>query len=244
MTRYCPNCGAEIMGTANFCAYCGSRLSESATALSLMNKAVSVSAKEDNYNVVLISNGTCDKTTTGDVLEDIFGYTDAESTKLVSMAPVVVGENLTAEEAATVAQVLTEYGIQVSVTDDSDQYVDLSSKATASLFDNSGNLLAGAAAIIGALTVANRIKSYRRYKKPSLLERLFHLGFNRKPPVYHRNFRRPIHEPVPAPVRRTIRKPAPESVWHHSNFDGQRQMPARNNPQGRGHDSRRGGRGR
>ncbi len=224
MTSYCPNCGAEVSGSANFCTYCGSRLTETSTAISLLNKAVSTSVKEDNYNLVLISNGTCDKTTAGDILEDIFGYTDAESGKLIKMAPVVVGENLTAEEAATAAQLLTEYGIEVSITDDADQYVDLTSKANTSLFDNNGNLLAGAAAIIGALTVANRITSYRRYKKPSLLERLFHLNFNKKPPVYHRNFRRPIYEPAPAPARKTIRKPVTPPVHHHS-FSGRTVQP-------------------
>ena len=124
------------------------------------------------------------------------------------MAPVVVGERLTASEAQTVAQLFSEYGVQVSITNQEDQYVDLASNATTSVFDNNGGLLAGAAAIIGALTVANRIKSYRRYKKPSLLERLFRLSYKPNPPAYQRNFR-PRLEPTPVAPRRTIRKSPP-----------------------------------
>lgn len=207
---FCTNCGAELTGNANFCSYCGQPLTETTTSISLLNKAVSTANASDQYNLVLISNGSCDKTTAGDLLEDVFGYTDVESANLVSMAPVIIGENLTATEAQTVAQLFTEYGIQVSITNQKDQYVDLTPNANTSVFDNSGKLLAGAAAIIGALTVTNRIKSYRKYKKPTLLERLFRLNYTPKAPAYHRNFR-PRIEPAPAMPRKTIRKsPATE----------------------------------
>ena len=187
---YCKNCGAEITG-GNFCSYCGHALTEATPSVSLLNKAVSTANDNNQYSLVLVSCGTCSKVMTGDLLEDIFGYTDAESTNLVNMAPVVVGERLNASEARTVAQLLTEYGVQVSITNQQDQYVDMTSNATASIFDTAGNLLAGAASIIGALTVSNRIRSYRRYKKPSLLERIFHIGYQPKPPAYQRNFRPP-----------------------------------------------------
>ena len=204
---YCGNCGAELTAQSNFCPYCGSAVSKTTTSISLLNKAASTARSTNVYNLVLVSRGSCDAITAGDLLEDVFGYTDSESGNLVSMAPVVVGENLTAQEAATVAQMYTEYGMQVSITDQQDQYVDLTSKATSSIFDSGGNLLAGAAAIIGALTVANRISSYRRYKKPSLLERLFRISYQPTPPVYRRSFRPRLQTP-PAEPRRTIRKPA------------------------------------
>ena len=203
---YCGNCGAELSTTTNFCPYCGSRLQNATTSISLFDKAASTAQSTNQYNLVLVSRGSCDAVTAGDLLEDVFGYTDAESGNLVKMAPVIVGENLTAEEAATVAQMYTEYGMQVSITDRQDQYVDLTDKATTSIFDSSGGLLAGAAAIIGALTVANRISSYRRFKKPSLLERLFHVRYKPAPPVYRRRFR-PHLDPKPIEPRRTIRRP-------------------------------------
>jgi len=204
---YCTNCGAELSAQTNFCPYCGAALANATTSLSLLNKAAEAATASNEYSLVLVSTGSCNTVTAGDILEDIFGYTDAESTNLIRMAPVVVGENLTVDEAATVAQMLTEYGMEVSVTDRNDKYVDLTDNAVASVFDAGGNLLAKAAAIIGALTVANRITTYRRYKKPSLLERLFRLNYQPKPPVYKRSFR-PILSPSPLTPRRTIRKPA------------------------------------
>ena len=205
---YCSNCGAEVTG-GNFCPYCGKALTETTASISLMSKAVSTANLTDQYSLVLVSCGTCSKIMTGDLLEDVFGYTDAESTNLVNMAPVVVGERLNANEAQTVAQLFTEYGVQVSVTNQKDQYVDLTSNATTSLFDKAGNLLASAAAVIGALTVSNRIRSYRRYKKPSLLERIFHIRYKPDPPVYQRTFR-PRLNTAPMEPRRTIRKTPPQ----------------------------------
>ncbi len=214
---YCKNCGAEV-NDGNFCPYCGQALKETTASISLLNKAVSTANLTDEYNLVLVSCGSCSKTMTGDLLEDVFGYTDAESTSLVNMAPVAVGERLNASEAETVAQLFTEYGVQVSITNQQDQYVDLTDNATTSIFDKAGNLLAGAAAIIGALTVSNRIRSYRRYKKPSLLERLFHISYKPNPPAYQRNFR-PRLNPDPAEPRRAIRK-APLQQHHTNRVSG------------------------
>lgn len=210
---YCKNCGAEITG-GNFCSYCGQALTETTASISLMNKAVTTANLDNQYSLVLVSCGTCSKVTTGDLLEDVFGYIDAESTNLVNMAPVVVGERLNAAEARTVAQLFTEYGVQVSITNQQDQYVDLTDNTSSSIFDTAGNLLAGAAAVIGALTVSNRIRSYRRYKKPSLLERIFHINYKPQPPVYQRSFR-PRLNPTPAEPRKTIRKTPPQQQFHH-----------------------------
>lgn len=211
---YCKNCGAEVNG-GNFCSYCGQPLTETTPSISLMNKAVSTANSDNQYSLVLVSCGTCSKVMTGDLLEDVFGYTDAESTNLVNMAPVVVGERLNAREAQTVAQLLTEYGVQVSITNQQDQYVDLTANATSSVFDKAGNLLSGAAAIIGALTVSNRIRSYRRFKKPSLLERLFRLCYNPAPPVYQRSFR-PRLSVTPMEPRHTIRKTPPQPRFNQA----------------------------
>ncbi|MBQ5343081.1 MAG: zinc ribbon domain-containing protein [Oscillospiraceae bacterium] len=206
---YCGNCGAELTEQTNFCPYCGSRLQNATPSMSLYNKASSAARSTNVYNLVLVSTGTLDRISAGDLLEDVFGYTDEESSNLISMMPVVVGENLTSQEATTVAQMFTEYGMEVSITDKEDKYVDLTGNAKTSVFDSAGKLLSSAAAIIGALTVANRITTYRRYKRPSLIERLFRIAYKPYPPVYRRYFRPYIVTPKPAPPRRTIRKPAP-----------------------------------
>ena len=86
--------------------------------------------------------------------------------------------------------------------------MDPTSQATTSVFDNNGNLLAGAAAIIGVLTAANRIRSYRRFKKPSLPQRLFRLNYEPQPLSYRRSFR-PYLNPASAGPCRTIRKSPP-----------------------------------
>jgi len=219
-SMFCKNCGAEVSG-GNFCTYCGQALTDTTSSISLLNKAVSTAADTNQYNLVLVSCGTCNRIQTGDLLEDIFGYTDTESTNLINMAPVVVGERLTAREAQTVAQLLTEYGVQVSITNQSDQYVDLTDNACTSVFDSAGNLLSSVAAVIGALTVGNRIRSYRRYKKPSLLERIFNIGYKPEPPKYRRNFRPPVNNPAPPEPRRTIRTPVrPSNSMSHHGFGG------------------------
>ena len=120
---FCGNCGAPLTEETNFCPYCGAALKTRTSSISLLNKASSTAKATNVYNLVLVSTGTCDATMAGDLLEDVFGYTDAESANLVRMVPVIVGENLTAEEAATVAQMYTEYGMEVSITDKEDKYV-------------------------------------------------------------------------------------------------------------------------
>ncbi len=242
---YCKNCGAEING-GNFCSCCGQAITETTPSLSLINKAVSTANAGDQYSLVLISCGSCSRTTTGDLLEDVFGYTDAESTNLVNMAPVVVGERMNASEAGTVAQLLTEYGVQVSIVNQDDQYVDLTSQATTSVFDSAGNLLSGIASVIGALTVSNRIRNYRRFKKPSLLERLFHIRYEPRPPVYHRSFR-PRLDPQPAEPRRVIRKaPQPVRTVHRgggNEFGGRGRQAGHGNPGSHGVPGGQGDRG-
>ena len=126
---------------------------------------------------------------TGDLLEDIFGYSDSESKKLLSMVPVEVGKDMTEEEASYVAQMFSEYGIEVSVVNEDDEYVDLSKNAVKSIFNSDGSLILAAAAVIGALSAANRVTSYRRHEKPSLLTRLFKTLFKPKQPRHTRRFR-------------------------------------------------------
>ena len=71
----------------------------------------------------------------------------------------------------------------------------LSKNASGSLFDVDGSLLAKAAAVIGALTIANRVTSYKTIKKPSLLERIFRPLFQPRLKTHYvpvRTHRKPV----------------------------------------------------
>ncbi len=174
---FCPNCGKEIIQIVNFCPFCGYSLQESpSTAVSLTSSSVS----SGTYGLVLVSCGTCSESVTADLLEDIFGYSDSYAKNLIREAPVEIGQKMSESEASYVAQVFSEYGIEVSVINENDEYIDLSKNAVSSIFNSDGSLIAAAAAMIGALSVANRVTSYRRFKKPSLITRIFKTLFTKK----------------------------------------------------------------
>ncbi len=189
---FCPNCGKEIIQIVNFCPFCGYSLQESpSTAVSLTSSSVS----SGTYGLVLVSCGTCSESVTADLLEDIFGYSDSYAKNLIREAPVEIGQKMSESEASYVAQVFSEYGIEVSVINENDEYIDLSKNSVSSIFNSDGSLIAAAAAVIGALSVANRVTSYRRFKKPSLITRIFKTLFTPTPPKHVRRFR-----PAPKPA--------------------------------------------
>jgi len=196
---YCPNCGKEITGSANFCPSCGQKLTDSTTALVESSKLVSVSDSDQKYGLILVDEGDCEKSVVGDLLEDVFGYSSSEADRLVAKAPVEIATGLTEEEAAVVAQMFAEYGIEVSIHDEDEKLVDLSSKAVKSVFNTDGTLIASAVAVIASLTALNRVSSYKRYKKPSLLERIFRPLFTPAKPTHVRRVR-PKIEREPEPV--------------------------------------------
>lgn len=174
---YCPYCGAELV-------------SGTGTALTLS------SAKAGGeYRLILVSRGTSTQTKTIDLLTDLLGYTETMAEDLYENAPVEIAEGLSAEQAKCLAQAFTEYGIEVSVCDPYGT-VTLQNSSGTSLFSSDGNLLASAAAILATITALNRVNSFRRYSRPSLLERLFRLAFRPKEPPRHIRRRIPkyIHE--------------------------------------------------
>lgn len=192
---YCSNCGKEIASNARFCSWCGTALNETGNAVSIYNDT-------NEYQLILVSRGSCDVSTLNNLLCDVFGYTASESSSLISSIPVQIAQNLNEEEASVVAQMFCEYGADVTVLDENQTYADLSKNASRSIFGTDGSLLATAAAVIGALTIANRVTSYKTIKKPSLLERIF----------------RPLFQPKPrkqyVPVRRHTR-PEPRKPEYH-----------------------------
>ena len=117
-----------------------------------------------------------------------------------------ISDNLSFLQPRTLAQAFYEYGCQVSIVDTNGDHIDVSEKATSSVYDNDGILITKAAAIIGALTLVNRVTSYRRYKKMSLLGRLFvprYVPVPPKPKYYYKSIFSPIRklEPIFHPAK-------------------------------------------
>lgn len=221
---YCPNCGAEIANGINFCPYCGTALT-SATALTT---TVSSITPANEYQLILVSRGTCDTSTLKSLLSDVFNYSSAEASSLVNNMPVQIAQNLSEEEASVIAQMFSEYGAEITVLDEKQTYVDLSKNASQSLFNMDGSLIAKAAAVIGALTIANKVTSYRTIRKPSLLERIFRPMFTPKPPKRYVPVQR--HEPPrvtkPKPVyRNTMERQQRPVTGHHGGPNGRMKGP-------------------
>ncbi len=208
---YCPDCGAEIQSGINFCPYCG-------TALNTAIPAVYETKSAKEYQIILVLKGTCEKSVLRDILSDVFGYSDAETSSLVSNIPVQIAQNLSDEEAAVIAQMFAEYGAEVTVLDENQVYVDLTDRSSSSIFNADGSLLAKAAAVIGALTIVNRVTSYRTVRKPSLLERIFRPLFTPKTPGRYVPMR-PKRQPVMTkPIYRNTMEHRQKPVTGH--FDG------------------------
>ena len=206
---YCQNCGASIASNANFCPNCGK--SVTTTALSTSYNTTIASSGNGDYRLVLVDNGSCTKNNTEELLCDLLGYNEEDADRFVEYAPVEVADNLSELQARTLAQVFTEYGCQMLVMDDQGDIVDIDDKADSSVFDLDGNLLAKAAAIIAGLTLLNKVTSYRRYKKPSLLERIFKPRYKVVPPKPRRY--RPIPPKKPSVLEMLLKpKPAPKPV--------------------------------
>ncbi|MBO4885826.1 MAG: zinc ribbon domain-containing protein, partial [Clostridia bacterium] len=195
---YCTNCGALLASGVNFCPNCGQAV-----------PVVTTGNVRSDYQVVLLSRGTCTKSVAVDILSDLLGYTDAEATQIINNVPMATAIDLTAVQAQYVAQAMSEYGMEVAVYN-ANGYVDMTTNATTSVFDNSGSFLSSVAAVLTGITIGNRISRYERWAKPAPV--VFRPTYRRTVPLTtYRRYRtvaapRPVVAPPrPAPVSR----PAP-----------------------------------
>ena len=200
--KYCTYCGSAMEDEANYCPNCGGEAYDAGA-----EKPV-VAEPEDldvGYRVVLFSRGSCSLKTTKEVLCDLLGYTTATVEDLLDNMPVEVADELTELQAVTIAQVLAEYGMEITIVDENNNYVDLSSKAKTSVFDSSGSMLDSTLRTLATLSALNRVHRYRRYRRPSLLSLLFMPSYVRPRPVH---VRRHINLD-PEPRRRIVIQPKP-----------------------------------
>ena len=196
---FCPHCGTQVAQSANFCPNCGKNLA-TASAGTVVSPTVASGVNSvytgDGYAVMLVSVGTATAAVAADLISDTCGYTDAEALVLVGNAPTLIAQNLTRQQAVYLSQCMTEYGLEAAIFDRTGNITLQSDVDT--VFDANGSFLAGVAATLGLVGVANRIGgAVRRWT------------FNTRPVVYAPT--RPVRRP---PIRRQVIRRAPAPVPH------------------------------
>lgn len=198
---FCSHCGGQLQPDAQFCPYCGQAVAPIAAA---PVTPVMPAAGVQDYSLVLVSTGSCPRSSADDVLEDVLGYSNAESNALVRAVPTQIAQGLNMQQAQYIAQALTEYGMQVAVYNGMNA-VDLGQYATGPVFNSDGTFAAGVVAALATLGAVNRIRSFTRWAHPSPLLGLFTPRYRAPAPPRHvRRPRRPAPAPAPAPSPRPM----------------------------------------
>ena len=209
---FCTHCGSEILPGAQFCTACGAPVEAPVSSVPAVD---SIPVNDPNYNyvpadygVVLYSIGTCARRYADDVLEDILGYTKAEARQLIRVLPTQIAQYLTREQAQYIAQALTEYGMQVAVYQGGSP-VDLGQFATGSVFNPDGTFVSAAMVALGAISLHNRLRFFRRWAHPSVIEYLFAPRYYVPRPPRH--IRRSLFGGLSPSSPRTAPRPASRS---------------------------------
>lgn len=211
---YCKYCGAPVTPDARFCASCGAPVDAEAIVPAAETAPVTVSAPAPyddgamDYSVVLYSIGTCARSYADDLLVDILGYTGSEARQILRVLPTEIARLLTFQQAQYVAQALTEYGMQVVVLK-GDAEIDIAPYATSTVYNSDGSFLSGVLTALAAITAANRVRSFRRWTRTSLLSLLFTPRYRWTQPRHVRHIQqRPavIRTSAPAPRQSMPRK--------------------------------------
>lgn len=180
---------------------------------SVSHDTVSQHADSGDFKVILISTGICRVADALPLLEEILGYTSSKAKSLLRAVPVEIAQYLTLAQAQYIAQALTEYGMEVSITNAAGSYVNIND-ASSSVFDATGNLLPAVAAALATIGIANRMHHITRWTPVGPPTPLFRLGFHRPRPLMH--FRRtlfrpaPVRPPVATPPRPPMRRTPPQ----------------------------------
>ena len=209
---YCQYCGAPVAPDANFCSSCGAPVPAEAIVPAAETAPVAAPAPAPyddgsmDFSVVLYSIGTCARSYADDLLVDVLGYTGSEARKILRVLPTEIARLLTFRQAQYIAQALTEYGMQVVVLK-GDAEIDIAPYATGSVYNSDGSFLSGVLTALASITVANRIRSFRRWTRTSLLSMLFAPRYRWTQPKHVRHIQaRPVvtRIPEPAPRRQSL----------------------------------------
>ena len=217
--KQCIQCGHELNDDDLYCPKCGKKQRSDEVMLSDYLPYVKEEEPEDlneGYRVILISRGSCTIKAAKEVLSDLLGYSLATVKTLLDEVPVEIADELTETQARVLAKALDEYGMEVTVVDQYDYYVDIDDDED-SVYEEDGSLIESAYIILMSLTAANRVHRYRRYRKPGLLSLLFHPKKIRPRPTH---IRRSVNRD-PEPRRRMqVRRqspyvhPSPVQTYH------------------------------
>ena len=229
---FCPYCGTQVTAEMSFCPNCGKQLAAvpaagpaPAPAATVQTPVYIVQAPAGSYpayvpgyqppvtayqapvradyGVLLIGLGTCTRTVAREVLEDLLGYSTAQTRKIVECMPTEIAVGLNAQQACTLAQALTEYGMTVSIRN-GDGYVDMTQTAVSSVFDDEGNLLSYAMGVLSTMTMANRQNTFVQWLDTNYF--VFAPAYRRPRPVRHVRYRRRT-PPAPAQTATLMKKP-------------------------------------
>ena len=208
---YCQYCGAPVAPDARFCSSCGAPIpAEAIVPAAETVPVVAAPAPYDDgamdFSVVLYSIGTCARSYADDLLVDILGYTGSEARQILRVLPTEIARLLTFRQAQYIAQALTEYGMQVVVLK-GDAEIDIAPYAKGSVYNSDGSFLSGVLTALASITVANRIRSFRRWTRTSLLSMLFAPRYRWTQPKHVRHIqKRPAVTRIaePAPRRQSL----------------------------------------
>ncbi|MBQ9007920.1 MAG: zinc ribbon domain-containing protein [Clostridia bacterium] len=172
---FCPNCGIQITDPANFCPSCGARLDSVRKTETVV--PAPVIPKDAEYRVILVDKGECTKALCKEVLRNLLGYTLANAGTLIDAMPVVVAQNLTRSQAVTISEVMAEYGIDTTILDGKDAYVNTGFFDVKPVFSSRGTLLAEPAAVLRTLSRINQVDRIMPWSSGNPFDFLF------RPPV-------------------------------------------------------------
>ena len=214
MMSYCPNCGSQVEESMHFCPACGHALSSAevtATVQPVIYQQTPVSSctqttAATDYSLVLISLGSCMKTSAQSLFRDMLGYSLADAVRITSAFPVQIACALNFQQALDLARIFTEYGMQIAIYN-STGYVDFAPYAETSVFNSSGSLLQSVLATVATVTAANKVQRFLKWTIPATIQNLFRpkYPYNIPPKYEHRPVRKtktsdagPQHRPEPA----------------------------------------------
>ncbi|MBR0367082.1 MAG: zinc ribbon domain-containing protein [Clostridia bacterium] len=207
---FCPNCGTQLAGGVNFCPNCGTRVNDIA-------RTVAATDVNQGNTLMLLSLGTCARTTAAALLQQLCGYAPDEALLIVDSMPIKVARGLTDAQARYLAQAFSEYGLEVAVYD-RNGWREWESDND-SVWDNAGSLIATVASALGLMSLNNRISRDMMHR----MDYPYRYTGTR-PPVYRLNnrlravpvrrvapVRPPVHHAAP-PIPRPAPKPSARSV--------------------------------